>query len=989
MDDRNSAREDSIPRSPPERRRPARNNNSNNNSSNNNNGDYNDNHYRTVDWAGRDRDVRYRDHGRDYEERDRYVPNNRDDRDRERLHFTRGEKRGRDWERDEHYPPPPPRDHYRDREEVAPRRYGSPNSPPPKRSRRNYSPERRSPERGFFRDRRDDFGRDRDRDRDREEPRRTSYPPRFSRRSPPTFDRDGRDGRDRGRQEPEEEPYLTYREFTLTQLESNISDTEASKRYEQYKAQWLQKQEVVLFKEHKDEEWCKEKYNPEFLEKKHQKLAEAAKENAKLFVFEHEHGKIDYNLEFVVEDKLQPEKPLLDSTTEKSADIDEAAASADTTTATTTTVGATAGETDDPIEEEEEEEDDEEKETAPKREKSVEKPVSPTAADKKSSASTVGGAKQAPEEDRDTNILLIQTVPAAVSRDELKNIFEKCEGLVKIVLSDPDKKTFNRQGWVIYDNADSCANALQRFHQNKNVRIRGQTLDLSFNNKPVGGVGKRNRVNITPVTADRDECIQQDLQLSSDLIKLLDQEREVEPLSMLNQPLQDGETERDRLNKNIIYLRKVHLYCYYCASQFEDDEEMDRACGNKHLRGVSKSESTPSKEDQDWIEQLHKKLESRINDTSLYSPEVYTGKKALKEKMDELWATSITQEDEKRFRCVYQKCNKLFMAAEFVQKHIRLKHPEAISEIKDKVMEDQYFQNYANDPNRIQPSLPNLQLQRRRPPVTGGLAGGVGQHPPGVVPPHAVGGPYGLPRDRFGAPIPVVIPGQPPMPPRGWVGPGDLMGPWGVGAGGRGGRGGRGGMGGGGRGNPAMVAAAAAINAVQAFTARGGGHPPPFPMVPPPPGPGGYSVLPPGGGPPGHAGMHPGMPHPAAPGASSSAGGGGAPQSYTLDPREIPRHYVDLDAPPPEVERLDYLRPVLQYEDVSKTTTTTTTATTGGTTNTTTTNTTSTATTTTTATSTIDDTSTDNLSLLSDNDIGTSAPMSLAAALEAGVDLSI
>jgi len=41
-----------------------------------------------------------------------------------------------------------------------------------------------------------------------------------------------------------------------------------------------------------------------------------------------------------------------------------------------------------------------------------------------------------------------------------------------------------------------------------------------------------------------------------------------------------------------------------------------------------------------------------------------------------------------------------------VQKHIQLKHLEAIAEVKTKAMEEQAFQNYFNDPKRIIPSLP-------------------------------------------------------------------------------------------------------------------------------------------------------------------------------------------------------------------------------------------------------------------------------------------
>lgn len=50
-----------------------------------------------------------------------------------------------------------------------------------------------------------------------------------------------------------------------------------------------------------------------------------------------------------------------------------------------------------------------------------------------------------------------------------------------------------------------------------------------------------------------------------------------------------------------------------------------------------------------------------------------------------MYAKYILQEDKTKFRCVYNKCNKLFCGPEFVQKHIRLKHIDLINSVKQKV----------------------------------------------------------------------------------------------------------------------------------------------------------------------------------------------------------------------------------------------------------------------------------------------------------------
>ncbi|KAL2932347.1 Serrate RNA effector molecule [Bienertia sinuspersici] len=52
-----------------------------------------------------------------------------------------------------------------------------------------------------------------------------------------------------------------------------------------------------------------------------------------------------------------------------------------------------------------------------------------------------------------------------------------------------------------------------------------------------------------------------------------------------------------------------------------------------------------------------------------------------------------------KYGCGAKGCTKLFHAAEYVHKHLKLKHPELAMELTSKVREDIYFQNYMNDPD--------------------------------------------------------------------------------------------------------------------------------------------------------------------------------------------------------------------------------------------------------------------------------------------------
>ncbi|CAA7022668.1 unnamed protein product [Microthlaspi erraticum] len=52
-----------------------------------------------------------------------------------------------------------------------------------------------------------------------------------------------------------------------------------------------------------------------------------------------------------------------------------------------------------------------------------------------------------------------------------------------------------------------------------------------------------------------------------------------------------------------------------------------------------------------------------------------------------------------KYGCGAKGCTKLFHAAEFVYKHLKLKHTELVVDLTVKLREELYFQNYMNDPN--------------------------------------------------------------------------------------------------------------------------------------------------------------------------------------------------------------------------------------------------------------------------------------------------
>uniref|UniRef100_A0A7N1A2H4 C2H2-type domain-containing protein n=1 Tax=Kalanchoe fedtschenkoi TaxID=63787 RepID=A0A7N1A2H4_KALFE len=225
----------------------------------------------------------------------------RDDRDSDRPGNRRAG--GGEYERNRSPPPPPVGGMNRERESS--KRRASPGSPPPYR---RHSPGRRSPP-SYKRSRRDEaggfdgrrggfgpgdrrFGYDHGRGYDRDMGGRLQYgddrPGRFMGRGPLDMARGGyRDGNSTQR-----EGLMSYKQF-IQELEDDILPSEAERRYQEYKSEYIATQKRTFFAAHKDEEWLKDKYHPGNLLAVIERRNELARKIAKDFLLDLQSGALD------------------------------------------------------------------------------------------------------------------------------------------------------------------------------------------------------------------------------------------------------------------------------------------------------------------------------------------------------------------------------------------------------------------------------------------------------------------------------------------------------------------------------------------------------------------------------------------------------------------------------------------------------------------------------------------------------------------------
>ncbi|KAL3518762.1 hypothetical protein ACH5RR_021351 [Cinchona calisaya] len=170
------------------------------------------------------------------------------------------------------------------------------------------------------------------------------------------------------------------------------------------------------------------------------------------------------------------------------------------------------------------------------------------------------------------------------------------------------------------------------------------------------------------------------------------------------------------LDTLLTYLWRIHGVDYYGML------ETSEAKGLRHVR-VDGKNSDATSNGAEWEKMLDLRWQERLKGQDPL--EVMTAK----EKIDATAVEGLDPyvrkiRDEKygwKYGCGAKGCTKLFHAAEFVHKHLKLKHPELVMELTSKLREDLYFQNYMNDENApggtpiMQPSIPKEKPLRRRP----------------------------------------------------------------------------------------------------------------------------------------------------------------------------------------------------------------------------------------------------------------------------------
>jgi len=442
----------------------------------------------------------------------------------------------------------------------------------------------------------------------------------------------------------------SFRQFMEAQ-KFEIDPSKAEKIYQKYKAEYEDKQNQIFFAEHRNDEWFREKYDPILSEKLKEEMRAESRVNAETFFRELKDNAFDA-INFNYEDYEH-----------------KAAANEETSKSNTEQI-------------------EEEKENP--------RSFSNFTEVRLDASLDITGAPFFGF-DPNSQTLFVKSIPKMISRWDLTEAFEKLTGFVSLSLSEPFKsQEFIRYGWILFDTEANCNKA---FEYLKTLNIKGYAFNV---------VKSRSQTKSVKICENVDkERILVDLDLSKQLVEALDEEKDIRGNPILKNANTDDPAKQ--LDLQILYLRKVHAYCFYCATEYNDERMLTAKCGPAHLRRNKLNKEEPTPDLPDWHRRIADLVTSRIQESSRKPKRTLEDiQKAAEDEFDAELRAKCEKVSIKHGNWPCKYCHKIFKEDHFVIKHIKTKHQEKY----DKIRETKMFENYKNDKHKITVSASSYQSGR-------------------------------------------------------------------------------------------------------------------------------------------------------------------------------------------------------------------------------------------------------------------------------------
>ncbi|KAI9342753.1 hypothetical protein DFJ73DRAFT_842247 [Zopfochytrium polystomum] len=511
-------------------------------------------------------------------------------------------------------------------------------------------------------------------------------------------------------------PFRQYAEFLKSKSRSSRQpepdEEEMRKKYQTYKENFQSKILTSFFEEHKSSDWFREKYHPIDSKPLKDEINGRKRELFPVFLNELQQGRLDHVCfdDVAAKSSSTPAAPADPSADTEIGDADDAMLKAS------------------------------------------------------SSVNVDEASKTHLPPPIPVNGLFLKAVPPTVKREQISELFKSYEGFSHLALSDPrpDKK-FYRLGWLVFREGTNLEKAMQdlngkqiddfvvslAMHTHQSIRSRIIPLEFNTEARLETDLANARRLataldvesGIQELEGKGCECLEARL---TDVVFKTDEYREEvaedeekgddqKPSSNVSERAHQISVKmmKKRLDLHIEYLRRVHWYDYYSGIEAAGPEDFNRRTW-VYLRrpippGGVPPETNLNKYAKSDFQRLSERLDTRIVLRTLVLSDSWGGDDLLKlggkdpeaELNRQLAAKHIAKVDTEKYRC--KDCSKLFRGEEFVQKHIKAKHPRLAEEVAAEV---EFFNSYVRDPNRVHYTY--VQPPVQAPGAMGGAPGSFG-----------------------------------------------------------------------------------------------------------------------------------------------------------------------------------------------------------------------------------------------------------------------
>ena len=129
-----------------------------------------------------------------------------------------------------------------------------------------------------------------------------------------------------------------------------------------------------------------------------------------------------------------------------------------------------------------------------------------------------------------------------------------------------------------------------------------------------------------------------------------------------------SEDKEHQLDVNILYLRRVHGFCFYCLEEFDDERMLATRCDNIHLRSYVKlgernsADLVESKNEVEWDKNFTRLLKERNEKSPQETKNTLEVNEELNKKRNEYCKENTTPVANERFVCnICSKVKFLFL----------------------------------------------------------------------------------------------------------------------------------------------------------------------------------------------------------------------------------------------------------------------------------------------------------------------------------------